>query len=577
MPAILAGVSAVASALWLRSIPEHGDGSEDAPPHLRIPLPGVVWILLVSFLALTALPVPRSVDFISGHLRGQQNSAALNAIGDASDIGLVDRPPSAAFSLTRNRAGTLKYILLAIAAGCLAAASASTNSPSRSTQLAILVTLVLIISVFGFIHQWLSSSRSFWWFLPVSHGQPVGGFVSRTHFAGYIALLCPAALALMFDAIVKRKVVPSLAWCITTSAMSMVVLLSLARGAVIALAAGLITTFLAALALRPMRDRIAFSLAAVVVTAAIACTIQSGILPDSVLQKVSSRLGTLRAPMNTESAKARFAVWRDSIEVWGNYPLIGAGASGFRMVFPRHRQRTDRPSFKQAENEYVQTLVDLGVVGSILLATSAACTAIAAFRSGRTGPTASATVLAIPGIAVVFLVHNAIDFPVRTPLYALTAAWIAGMCFNSSVSWPVNILLPRRILIPVALSLIPIVALPALLPPLTRALERDSPDHIQNADMNELAKIVQWSPTSWQAWYHMGRRACAAGTRPAMRFGEQCMTRAASYDPNNYRLWEALAFVRAEMNDVEGSREALKRLKSLRSWKTGPAKQTEGL
>jgi hypothetical protein len=532
--------------------------------------------LLIAFLAATALPLPRAFDACAGAGRAEQNARVRNAIDDAVDIGLVKETHHGSFSLTRNRAGTIKYILLAIAVGCVAAVSSRVSPEVRPTQMTVLVGVGAVLAAMGFVHQWLAASRTFWWWFPVQHGQPVGGFVSRTHFAGYIALLSPAAMALVYDAVSRRRLPAAAAWLAVTAGMAAVVVCSLSRGATVALAAGMIAVIVTAAFGRPLRDNIpaAVALLACVlfVTALVA---RPGILPERIRNQASSRLATLRSPLKTESAVSRLHVWRDSLRAWRNYPVVGAGASGFRMVYPQHRTRTDRPSFKQAENEYIQTLVDMGIAGVGIIAWIAVCVALAGARTFRTRSAPSAVLLAVPGVLTVFLVHSAVDFPARTPLYAMTLAWIIGMCLTSAPDARVVFRIKRRIALPAVLAVSSAILALGLWPSACGSLARDSSDRIQSAQADELSRMLVWSPTSWQTWYHMGRRACAEGTRPAIRFGERCMTQAAAYDPHNYRLWETIACLRREMGDTAGARDAAMRMKSLRNWKSVPPGQPE--
>jgi hypothetical protein len=94
----------------------------------------------------------------------------------------------------------------------------------------------------------------------------------------------------------------------------------------------------------------------------------------------------------------------------------------------------------------------------------------------------------------------------------------------------------------------------------------DSSDFMQKAGPNDLCRVLAWNPTSWQAWYHLGRTAIDKPDGTGVKLGEYCMTRATEYDPNNYRLWRELCLVRISLNDNEGSDEAYRNLKHLRTW-----------
>jgi hypothetical protein len=106
-----------------------------------------------------------------------------------------------------------------------------------------------------------------------------------------------------------------------------------------------------------------------------------------------------------------------------------------------------------------------------------------------------------------------------------------------------------------------------------RIYHRDHPVYIGTAHADEACHMLRWAPTSWQAWYQLGRQSVRAGTPLAMDFGEKCMTYATRLDPNNYLLWERVALVRFKLGDTAGGRRAFAALEGLRKWKANQLRQ----
>lgn len=94
----------------------------------------------------------------------------------------------------------------------------------------------------------------------------------------------------------------------------------------------------------------------------------------------------------------------------------------------------------------------------------------------------------------------------------------------------------------------------------------DSYSYLSDAGPKDLMRALEWSPTSWRAWYGLGNAAAALGSPENTVFGERCLVRATEYDPKSYMLWRDLATLRLSMNDRAGAMEAYKRVKSLRTW-----------
>lgn len=552
--------------------------------NLRLPLYGVIGITALLLVMLSGLPMPGKLDSATGAKRYQQNTLVRNAV---QKLDLHDQH----FALTRNRAGTLRIVLLVAAMLCSAALVSLQTPADRRVCIWGTVAIVFAVAVIGFLHQWIwPAPNTLWWFNETPHARhPVGCFVNRTHFAGFVALSAPALLAASAWMLAARRTIPAILVICAFAAMNAVIVLSLARGAVIAVMIANVVVLGVVWARLSWRSGLAVACALVVLAAA---TISLSLLPgaERVRRVAVQRLSSLQQPFKTDSANARIGVWKDAIAIVRSYPMVGAGANAFRFVFPQHRTSSDRESFKQAENEYVEFIADFGLLGvlilfALLLSLAAECRAIV---SGMSRDPFLAT--AATGALIVAALHNAVDFPLHAPLYAIVLASFAGILLpaTEATGTPGNTEdrvppAPGQLSIPVnvatlCLAAAALASLALYLPGRGVYFVRDSSDHITAAqsDPQELATILAWAPTSWQAWYHAGKYACSSGNRDLFKAGEEFMTVAAGYDPNNYRLWEALGNIRAEAGDHEGAAAAYNRMSALRPWKKPPPARKEG-
>ena len=107
-------------------------------------------------------------------------------------------------------------------------------------------------------------------------------------------------------------------------------------------------------------------LAAAVVALVIVGTVY--FTPSSTLQK---RTRTTIAEIQdwragkpaTEYGNLRLESWSNSLEIVRKHPLIGVGTGGFAVAYAKQVEGTSMIAVRQPENQYVATVVQLGVVG----------------------------------------------------------------------------------------------------------------------------------------------------------------------------------------------------------------------
>ncbi len=513
----------------------------------------LAFALLLLFILLSALPVPLTLSKLAGPPRAAQNEAVAVALRQARELGL-DAPGGTYFSLTRNRAGTLRLALMAIAVFSSASLAAGLEERDRARCRAALVILGAAMAVAGLVSLYIKpQGNTLWWlfrtrdYLP----GPLGGFRNRNHFAGLLALLVPPAMATSAAALSSRRVAKGALAAMAATVMALTVLLSLSRGATLACAAGILTT--AVLLLRHRKTPAFLTLIAIAALAAAALRY----LPTDA---VRSRLRTLEDPVHTQSGQTRLSAWRDSAFIWKTYPVLGAGPDAFRFVYPQHRRTSAREFMTHPENEYVQLVTDTGLAGltlSVLLLVAV----VRLIRANRTPRTALAPGTA--GAAAAVAVHAVFDFALHIPLYAVVAGVLVGLAAPRAMHTRHT----PRVLLPVLAAALPVVTAFLLVLDLCIGLHVvDSRTRMERGTPRQLGRMLTWSPTAWQAWYHFGRQACLAGKPETARFGESCITRAAACDPNNYLVWLELGKLRLRLGDPAGARAAFARVRELRDW-----------
>lgn len=129
------------------------------------------------------------------------------------------------------------------------------------------------------------------------------------------------------------------------------------------------------------------------------------------------------------SNQDRFGIWRDTLTMFKSYKWTGCGLGAFEYGFYRFNSNLPMQTVDFAHNDYLQILAELGFVGALLFAASAASIFGRLLFILRRIPTSPdwelATGLAVSLFAIGF--HSLTDFNLYIPANALALAWLCGL------------------------------------------------------------------------------------------------------------------------------------------------------
>ncbi len=523
-------------------------------------------LAILIFLLLVLQPVPRGLARYWGNPRHPQHEAVTAVLQQAADLDLIGARP-AAFALTRNRAGTMRNLQLVVAAFAAMLLSAQLSAGQRRGTLRLLCLLGGGLAVAGFVTLRVHpQGDTLWWIYPVPHRNPGPAlcFVNRNHFAGFLAMLSPAALALFLADMSRRRFLRGLLMLAVFGGMGLVLLLTLSRGAVVAYAGGMTVLF------------VIYAVRRHWLPAALLAITGGLILAGAMTYggtAFKSRMAALRDPLAKGNFDERLDEWRTCGAIWQHYPLLGAGPDAYRMVFPQHRTTSRREYATHAENEYLQLVADTGVVGVALFL--GLLLALGWYMRGapvaeRRHMDDSLLPAAVGGAIGAAATHACFDFAPHLPVYGITLAAMAGLGLthaDGGLRWPWRRLTALgRLSWPLLAALLILLSLAGSWKQMRAS---DSPRHLIQAEREDLARALTWAPSSWQAWCYFGY-ALLDGGQEASRLGERCVTRSAELDPNNYVLWKSLGELRQSLGMIPEARAAFARVKELRYWVTVP-------
>jgi O-antigen ligase len=145
-----------------------------------------------------------------------------------------------------------------------------------------------------------------------------------------------------------------------------------------------------------------------------------------------TRFGELSQDVLAEDARPE--VWWRTVSVIGQSPLLGHGADTFHDAFRVYGGSTVLASYHHAHNDYLETLVQFGLAGFLLLFGGVALTIASTIRSLRNRTSRFARFLAMGALAAAFafLLHGLVDFPMQIPANRLTFFALIGLAYTVS-------------------------------------------------------------------------------------------------------------------------------------------------
>jgi hypothetical protein len=272
---------------------------------------------------------------------------------------------------------------------------------------------------------------------------PFGPFVSKNHFAGYMAMAALLSLGLVVGWTTRRDR-SGQGWStearagavvfavVAAAGMALGALVSTSRGGAAALFAGVLV-FAALTFGLSWSERL---IAPAVVAAGVA-----GLLIGALPAQTQARLAT------ASGTSFRIGVWQDTLRLAAGSPVAGIGLGGFHDAFTRVKQGYGQLRIEHAENDYLETLAETGVLG---LGLAGAGIGLLFRRSGSALRSSPPLVrgLAVGGLSglAALAVHSALDFNLRIPSNAALAAVLAAAAASAigtrsrpvspRVAWP---------------------------------------------------------------------------------------------------------------------------------------------
>ncbi len=263
----------------------------------------------------------------------------------------------------------------------------------RTIDLVVLFSAMTInggaLAFFAIIQKFTDNGKLYWQIELLQGGQPFGPFVNRNNAAGYLLLCLAAAVGLLTylwqkretsgpRLIVSREIpfwrqlgehlqilfaeitATKLAVLGAVTFIASAIVISLSRGGVTALLASTIMSLLIfGMARKPKMGGFIF---VPVLLGIVALTYWVG-FNDQLMQ----RFDLLNKSSEMSKVDTRIRTWSESSKSVGQMGLFGSGLGAYRHVQRLYSSMPEQGTYEYAENQFVQSMVDGGIPGFLLL------------------------------------------------------------------------------------------------------------------------------------------------------------------------------------------------------------------
>ncbi|MBI3999332.1 MAG: O-antigen ligase family protein [Candidatus Omnitrophica bacterium] len=281
-------------------------------------------------------------------------------------------------------------------------------------------------------------------------------YLNKNHFANYLVMTLPVTLGFMV-LLADRSSLPmrdtlrsKFLWLTSKEATGFLVVTccfviqfaallgTASRGGLLSAVAALMSFGLF------MILRLRKKMAAILLISVLVITCAWGV---SQAKPLVYKLKLLRESRGVDIAlQFRLSNWRDTFKMFLDFPIVGIGAGGFYKLFPLYKSmpevsRVSQVRFSHAENEFLETLAEQGIVGTGLLLSIGTILWIQFNKRwpGVRSKTIRWLSLGAACALIGMVVHSLVDFPMHLPanmaLFAVLGGLLARVGSGEEAFW----------------------------------------------------------------------------------------------------------------------------------------------
>jgi putative inorganic carbon (hco3(-)) transporter len=414
---VFSAVEFVVLGLAFLVVASHGASGPDKPA-----IPIVIPVCLVAIALFQIIPLPISLLRFF-HITGSQLDGATSATVSVA-------PYETQVHLLHLLTYFLTFYLTLVVC----------RRPMGSKRLIFTLTALGIFeAAYGLLQYFTGWQQIFDYKKTFYVDEATGTYINRNHYAGFLEMILPFALALLFlytgelfgtgrDTIGRVKKLLAheefykpLLWMFLSVVLFVALVFSRSRmGTISAVASALLIFTLMA---RSKLRSTPVILALLFLLTGIAAVIWIG--PDPVVSRYEA--------WGQESA-GRWGIWQDTVKLIRQHWLLGSGLGTFALDYPSVQSVMLTGYVSHAHNDYLEAASEFGVPGALLLFGGVFWVLRRSIRSVRCDISGyeRSVALGCSGAVAAILLHSLTDFNLAIPANALVFAMILGMAYASN-------------------------------------------------------------------------------------------------------------------------------------------------
>src|SRR2546421_8231380 len=266
-----------------------------------------------------------------------------------------------------------------------------------------------LVSLFAIL-QHLTSNGKLYWFREISSGvPPLGPYVNRNHFAGFVELILPLALVPLVLGRVRRERRPVVGLFAVLPIGAL--FLSASRGGIVSFGVELGALALVMFHRRTMGKQWLAGVAVLLVALLLVSWLGIG----QIFERLSS------VQLLEVTAGKRASMRKDTWRIFLDHPFAGTGLGTLQIVYPPYETLYDGKIVNHAHNDYLEVLAETGLLGGICCAWFLGVFLVQSLERLRQFNHSFSGALQLSGFLACsgFLVHSLVDFNLHIPANAL--------------------------------------------------------------------------------------------------------------------------------------------------------------
>jgi O-antigen ligase len=327
-----------------------------------------------------------------------------------------------------------------------------------TAQRVLLVTNLLIVfgfalALFGLLQRFTWNGKFYWIREPlVPPLSPFGPFVNHNHFAGYVEMLLPLPLAMVWMKSIRPE--QRLLYVAMTMLMGVAIFVSLSRGGMMSAVTSILFVALAGtwaqqraaqrrgfVATKGDRRHLLMRFATLGLLLIVMAVGVWWMAAEPMMERMARTQLSGEAEAGRDTLqKSRGFIWQGTLKMIAAQPVLGVGFGAYETAYPQYSQH-DSGVFPigQAHNDYLQILADCGVVGGLLALWFIALLARAVWHGlQHQDARLAALSLGAGGGLCALLIHSLFDFNLQLPSNALLFLWLAALVSVLGVPSPAS-------------------------------------------------------------------------------------------------------------------------------------------